>query len=154
MSIFKRKKLLVDPKVQGALLVRAAMYWAFSLSSITLLLLCWRIIAGPARPFYMHFDDMWFFYGPALVASIVLLPIVLLDTLRLSNRFVGPLFRVRTEMRKLARGERVEPLRFRDGDFWQEIAREFNAVAARVQGAPSEEVAAQGDGGPLVGASK
>jgi hypothetical protein len=36
-------------------------------------------------------------------------------------------------MRALARGEHVEPIEFRRGDFWKEFADEFNAVAARVQ---------------------
>ena len=46
----------------------------------------------------------------------------------------GPLVRLRRSMRALARGEHVEPIKFREGDFWQEFAEEFNAVAARVQG--------------------
>jgi hypothetical protein len=36
-------------------------------------------------------------------------------------------------MRELARGEHVEPIHFRDNDFWHDFAEEFNAVAARVQ---------------------
>ncbi len=129
-----RKQLLVDPKVQGALVLRAVFYWFVCLLTISMMLLCWRIVTGPARMFYTHFDDMWFHFGPAVVASTLLLPLVILDMLRLSNRFVGPLFRLRRAMRALARGETVEPIEFRGGDFWQDVAEEFNAVAARVQG--------------------
>ena len=129
-----RKQLLVDPKVQGALVLRAVLYWAVCLITITLMILCWRIVTGPARLFYTHFDDMWFHFGPAVVASTLLLPLLIVDMLRLSNRFVGPLFRLRRAMRALARGEYVEPVEFRGGDFWQEIADEFNTLAARVQG--------------------
>lgn len=144
-----RKQLLVDPKVQGALVLRAVLYWAVCLITITLMILCWRIVTGPARLFYTHFDDMWFHFGPAVVASTLLLPLLIVDMLRLSNRFVGPLFRLRRAMRALARGEHVEPVEFRGGDFWQEIADEFNTLAARVQGtqatppssAPSESEA-------------
>ena len=137
MSDFKRKRLFVDARVQGGLLLRAAAYWLFCLLSIMMIVLCWRILFGPARIFYKHFDDMWFHFGPALVASLLLLPLVLWDTLRFSNRFVGALFRFRRDMRALARGEHVEPLRFRKGDFWGEMAEEFNAVVARIQGEPS-----------------
>ena len=91
------------------------------------------LVTGPARVFYTHFDDMWFFYGPAAVASALLMPMVILDIVRVSNRFVGPLVRLRRSLRELARGEKVEPIRFREGDFWQEIAEEFNAVAARFE---------------------
>jgi hypothetical protein len=60
-----RKQLFVDAKVQGALVLRVVFYWFFCLLAIALMLLCWRIVTGPARIFYKHFDDMWFFYGPA-----------------------------------------------------------------------------------------
>jgi hypothetical protein len=101
--------------------------------TITLMLLCWRIVTGPARFFYTHFDEMWFNFGPALIASLVLLPLVVMDIVRLSNRFVGPLVRLRRGMRALARGEAVQPIQFRQGDFWQDFAEEFNGVVARMQ---------------------
>lgn len=127
-----RKRLFVDPKVQGALVIRVVCYWMICLVTITLMLLCWRIITGPARLFYTHLDDMWFHYGPALVASLVLLPLVIVDIVRLSNRFAGPMLRLRRNMRELAQGESVEPIAFREGDFWQDFAKEFNGVLARI----------------------
>jgi hypothetical protein len=129
----KRKQLFVDPKVQGALMLRVVLYWVVCVVTITLMLLCWRIVTGPARPFYTHFDDMWFHFGPALVASFLLLPLVVYDIVQMSNRFCGPLFRLRRCMRALARGEHVAPISFRDGDFWPEFAQEFNTLLARVQ---------------------
>ena len=132
-----RKQLFVDPRVQGALVGRVVLYWMVCLITLTLMILCWRIVTGPARMFYTHFSDMWFFYGPAFVASLLLLPLVIIDILRLSNRFTGPLIRLRRAMRELTRGERVYPIEFRDGDFWQEFANEFNALAAKLQG-PTE----------------
>ncbi len=129
----KRKQLFVDPKVQGALILRIVLYWIVCVVAITLALLCWRIITGPARMFYLHFDDMWFHFGPALVASFLLLPLVIYDVVKISNRFCGPLFRMRRSMRELARGEHVDPISFRDGDFWPEIAQEFNALLACTQ---------------------
>ena len=128
-----RRRFFVDPQVQGALILRVVLYWVVCLVTVTLMLLCWRIATGPARLFYTHFDDMWFHYGPVMVASCILLPLLIVDMVRLSNRFVGPLVRLRRAMRALAQGEHVEPISFRDGDFWLEFAQEFNAVLARVQ---------------------
>jgi hypothetical protein len=127
-----RKHLFVDYKVQGALINRVVIYWLVCLVTLTLMILCWRIITGPARMFYTHFDDMWFFYGPALIGSLLLLPLVVFDIVRLSNRFVGPLLRLRRSLRALARGEEVPLLEFREGDFWQDFAQEFNAIADRM----------------------
>jgi hypothetical protein len=128
-----RKQLFVDWRVQGALMLRAVLYWTVCLITISLMLLCWRILTGPARMFSTHFDEMWFQYGPALLASFILLPLVLVDVVRMSNRFAGPLVRLRRCMRALARGEHVEPVQFRGSDFWREFAEEFNAVVTRVQ---------------------
>jgi hypothetical protein len=128
-----RKHLFVDVKVQGALIARVVAYWLLCLIAVALMLLCWRIVTGPARIFYTHFDDMWFQYGPAAIGSLILLPLIVMDILRLSNRFVGPLLRLRRSLRALARGEDVEPIQFRCNDFWKDFAEEFNAVAARMQ---------------------
>jgi hypothetical protein len=128
-----RKQLFVDPKVQGALLLRTIGYWFFCLLTMALSLLLWRLFTGPARLFYLHFDDMLYWYGPAAVASLLVLPLVVIDCVRLSNRFAGPLYRLRRELRRLAAGEKVTPIHFRDGDFWLEFADEFNAVAKRMQ---------------------
>ena len=128
-----RKHLFVDYKVQGALINRVLIYWLVCLVTLTLMILCWRIITGPARMFYTHFNDMWFFYGPAAIASLLLVPLVVIDVVRLSNRFVGPLVRLRRAMRALARGDEVAPLEFREGDFWQDFAQEFNVIAERMQ---------------------
>ncbi|HLA83819.1 MAG TPA: hypothetical protein VJL29_03415 [Thermoguttaceae bacterium] len=129
-----RRQLFVDPQVQGALLWRAVLYAFMCIVAMVLMLLSWRIVTGPARAFYYHFDDMWFFQGPALVAFLFILPVILLDLVRLTNRFAGPMIRLRRSMRALARGEHVEPIHFRDKDFWHDFAEEFNAVVAQVQG--------------------
>jgi hypothetical protein len=134
----RRRQLFVDSKVQGALVMRVLLYWIVCLITITLMLLCWSIIRTP-RMFYTHFDDMWFHYGPALIASFILLPMVILDIVRLSNRFAGPLVRLRRAMRALAQGEEVRAIHFRENDFWQEFADEFNAIAARMQQLASAE---------------
>ena len=46
-----RKQIFVDAKVQGALVLRVALYWVFCLLTVALMLLCWRILTGPARLF-------------------------------------------------------------------------------------------------------
>ena len=127
-----RKSVFVDPTVQGALIVKIVLYWAVCLISVTATLLCWRIVVSPGWPVHVQLADLWSHYGPAAIAAILLLPLMIVDSVRLSNRFVGPLLRLRRSLRELARGEAVEPLEFRGADFWQEIADEFNAVRARV----------------------
>ena len=133
-----RKHLFIDPKVQGALATRVVLYWVVCVGAIFLMLLCWRILTGPARVFATHLDDMWFFYGPAMIASFLLLPMVIVDIIRLSNRFAGPMVRMRHAMRELARGEHVAKIHFREGDFWHDFAEEFNEMADAVQAKTSQ----------------
>ncbi len=132
---FARKKKFVDWNVQGTLLVRAVFYWAMCILNTGLVLLCWQIIVAPPGNFtsFFRFDLLWIDYRAALIASLFTLPIILIDVLNISHRFVGPNCRFRRAMRELAEGKEVDLIRFRGGDFWQEMAEEFNAVAIYVE---------------------
>ncbi len=128
-----RKRLLADCRVQGALIVRVVLYWLTCLLTMLLLLLAWNLITGPVRPLNTQLTELLKLYGPAAVASLLLLPLVTFDLLRVSNRFAGPTFRLRRALHDLARGKPVAAIRFREGDFWQEFADDFNTVAARAK---------------------
>jgi methyl-accepting chemotaxis protein len=128
-----RKRLFVDRKVQGTLMLRAVEYWFFCTATIGLSLLAWKLATGPDQPLYMFFLDAWQYFLPTAIASVLILPLLVFDILRLTNRFTGPLFRLRRELRRLAAGETVPPIRFRERDFWPDLADEFNATAQRME---------------------
>lgn len=141
MGIHNRRRFFVDFKVQGALLLRSVSYWGFCLLSITVMLIIWRVVSGPQQMFRDHLAEVWQRFAPALVASLLLLPLVLMDTVRLSNRFAGPVFRLRRSMKALVRGEKVQPIHFRDGDFWHDLADDFNILATRLTIVPGQATA-------------
>jgi len=149
MNPIRRSVFLVDRKVQGALMVRMIFYWLFCLLSITLMVVCWSVYSGPPRRFVDLFLDLYYRYLPALAASLILLPIVMMDVVRMSNRFVGPVMRLKTALQELADGRPAQPLNFRDDDFWRDLATEFNRAAARVsrdasqRSTPTEEMSAE-----------
>ncbi|HTQ40691.1 MAG TPA: hypothetical protein VMJ32_16835 [Pirellulales bacterium] len=128
-----RKRLFVDRKVQGALMLRAVEYWFCCVLTIALALLAWSLLTGPDQPLYQFFLDAWRFFLPTAVVSLLILPLLVYDIMKLSNRFTGPVYRLRRELRRLAAGENVSLLRFRDEDYWFELADEFNAVAQRME---------------------
>jgi hypothetical protein len=130
---YVRKHYFVDTKTQGALVFRIVLYWAVLMFDIAATFLFWRLVTSPIHDFNPYWDTTWFEFGPALLTSLLLLPAAIVDIIRFTNRFVGPILRLRRSMRALARGEHVEPIKFRRGDFWQEFADEFNAVLARMQ---------------------
>ena len=130
---FKRSRLFVDAKVQGALVLRTFAYWWMCLLILTIWLVGWRVLNEPADLFSAHLAAVWNQFGPAAIASFLLLPIVLVDIIRLSNRFAGPMYRMRREIRNLVKGDPVEGIRLRDGDFWQDFATDLSQVIARYQ---------------------
>ena len=142
-----RKRFFVDYRVQGALIVRIVLYWLICLLTMMFLLLGWDMIKDPNRPLNAHLAGLWAVYGSTAVASLVLLPAVIFDILRLSNRFAGPLFRLRRSMHDLAQGRPVAAVRFRQGDFWQEFADDFDTVAARAKEAkrPPDPISPAGE---------
>jgi hypothetical protein len=128
-----RKRLFVDSKVQGALLARTAVYWLGCIAVMSAMLICWEVFATPGSIREIKFDQIWYRLAPALVMSLLLLPFMLLDVVRITNRMVGPVYRMRNYMRRLAEGKPVTPLQFRQDDFWQEMADEFNSLATIVE---------------------
>lgn len=130
-KVIKRKRYLVDARLQGTVALRVVMYWLGCMSLATVALVTWRTLTGPARMFYTHLDDIWFQYGALYVILLSFLPLFVIDSIRMSNRFAGPVYRLRRAFQDLAAGKEVAPIHFRDTDFWQEVAADFNAAMAQ-----------------------
>lgn len=156
MKPFQRKKLFVEPRVQRAFLLRAVAYWVMCVLMVMLLLLFTSMLAEPVHSLAPEADGPLLRLGPTVICAVLFLPVVVYDFLRVSNRLVGPVVRLRKAMRALAAGEHVEPLRFRDGDFWQEFADEFNAVARLVHasGGCCAKHSDESPAGELIGAGE
>jgi hypothetical protein len=122
----KRRRILIDNKVQLALARRVVGYWMFCLLSASFMVLCWEVVIGTKGSAADTFGRTLGRYAPVLVATFVVVPMVLVDAIRWSNRFAGPLVRFRRSMRQLADGKSVAPLKFREGDYWQDLADSFN----------------------------
>jgi len=132
MSLHKRRQFFIDRPIQSALLVRATLYWTVSLLVQLLLVFFFSIISSSPDSFYANSDHLWRHIQLAVVAAGLVLPMILLDIVKLSHRWVGPVFRLRTSLHALSRGEMVAPIRFREGDFWQELAGDFNVIATEL----------------------
>ncbi len=128
-----RNKIWIDRSVQGALVKRVVTYWLHCLVTVAFMMTLWLVLTDPPRSSSDLFTRLFTDYGPVLVASLLLLPLVIVDCVRLSNRFVGPLFRLRRALRDLADGRDVPEQHFRQGDFWQDFADDFNRLSQRVR---------------------
>lgn len=129
----KRSRLLVDPSVQWSIAGRILMHWGFFLLCLVSIGAMVRILVAVGnQPFSEAWRSAAFSQIPTLGVMFVLMPIFLRDTLKLSNRFAGPMFRLRTALKSLSGDEQTKPIKFRGGDFWQEAAEDFNEIVAKV----------------------
>jgi hypothetical protein len=133
----RRKRLTTDSAVQWALVRRILWHWTYFLVLSVTLLPAWVAIAS------WDIINTSLSFGDAIVSAFVrvlplavfflaLVPLIIYDVLRLSNRFVGPVCRLHTAIKRLAAGEEVRPLRLRRDDFWQSVIADFNILAEQV----------------------
>ena len=128
----KRFQLLVDPITQKSLLMRATFYWMTSLTLMGLLMSIQIGLAHSSLTFDEKFAKVLEAIGPAMLAALFLLPLFLFDCVRFSNRFAGPIRRIRGHLKQLAETGKTEELKIRQGDFWCDLAEEVNRVAERM----------------------
>jgi hypothetical protein len=143
----KRRQLLVNPAVQIKLMLRIVVYWLLFMLATTSFLYAWYARMTPHRTAQATWNDLLFQYGPVAIMTLILVPILMCDMLRLSNRFLGPMYRLQNQMRLAAEGQRVNPIYFRDGDLWMDFAADFNRLLARIQG-PTTSPAKSADSAP------
>jgi len=129
MALLRRKRNLVDFEVQTSLLRRMALQWVLFLVINALALYGWTfLLSGAEDQVGGHLAQFIQHYTPVLLVSLALLPVFLLDAAKLSNRFVGPILRVRRALAEAASGKELKPIVFRENDFWQSLADDLNCV--------------------------
>ncbi len=129
-----RNRLLVDPAVQYSIGIRVLLHWMLFISCLVMSGVAIRMItlAGDV-PFADALRLAVKAQIPVIVVATLLVPVFLRDTLRLSNRFAGPMFRLRQAIESLSSGKENRPLKFRKTDFWQPVASSFNLVITEVE---------------------
>ncbi len=134
MKIPRRKRNLVDFEVQSSLLRRLVVHWILSLLVNAIALYAWTfLLLGSDGALEDHVSYFAKLYFPVLVVSLALFPVFLLHASKLSNRFVGPIVRVRQTLAAAAKGDDVPPLKFRENDFWSTLAEDLN-TALKLEG--------------------
>ncbi len=127
--IAKRTQILVDPKVQWAIARRIVLHWCcFVIGLVTVNVMLRMMFTISDESLAESLRRALVAQMSLVVVMLTMLPMFLLDTMKLSNRFAGPMYRIRTALVKIPGGGPMAPLKFRTGDFWQEVAEDFNLV--------------------------
>lgn len=133
-----RKKLLVNRDVQGAIICRTVLHWFFYLAAIVLIVVVFKVWEDPSQMAIRLVFSSFVDFAPAVIASVVLLPLMVYDTLKETHRVAGPIYRLQCEMQRLTNGKQYRELRFRDGDHWYNVADTFNELAKQYDDQRSE----------------
>ena len=132
-TLRQRRKIFIDPAVQGAIVRQALIHWMSALGVAAVCLFLLQVVwDGVDKSFAHHLTAIWARYGMVLVVMICMFPFFAYDSIRLSHRFVGPIFALRVALRKLADGQTIPEVAFRKNDFWNELSRDVNQIAARL----------------------
>lgn len=146
MSGLKRKQNFVDTNVQGGLIQRILLHWGMFFFVTMLAVIGIKTLLGD--PSYSLSQRVYAELKDFLILSVIFLsvfPAFILDTVRFSNRFVGPIVRLRRHLVELGQQGATKDVKFRDNDFWQAVATEFNGVnqLVRSQQAQIQELQAE-----------
>lgn len=134
MSDERRTQVFCDREIQGSLMWRAIYYWCFGLFATGFFVFLWSAAVTMTEMSSIGIcNELARLFGPAVVGSLVMLPIVVYDVFQQSNAFAGPVYRLRVALRKLAEGEPVTPIRLRDGDMLTDVVEDFNTVLRRIE---------------------
>src|SRR5689334_573100 len=114
MANIKRGTRCVDWHVQGALIGRTLLHWAwFSIGSFAMVfglhVLTGVITSSPESSATPILWGMWNQYKVLVISLISLVPFFCLDLILWSHRFVGPMVRIRRVVRDLASGKSAQP---------------------------------------------
>jgi hypothetical protein len=134
MSNYKRKKLLIDPATQLALARSVASNWLCFLALVILLAVCMEtIVQYPNQSLASLAQGVCHRHAQTFILILLTCPLFIFRSIKFSHRFAGPIWRLRHELRRLKEGSSIQPIHFRKGDFWTDLAEDFNAVLRRLE---------------------
>ncbi len=129
----RRTKHFVDTRVQGSLARRIILHWLLFLAVGAFVAFLLQVLSNPFRPLAAHVHDMWWTHGPFLLVLAFLLPVFVVDSIKLSHHFAGPIYNLRRALHGIVMGEKPRKLKFRKLDFWHELADDYNAMLAKLE---------------------
>ncbi|MCA9193063.1 MAG: hypothetical protein KDB03_14915 [Planctomycetales bacterium] len=127
-----RQQYWVDRPVQLILVLRVSLYWLLGFVSVAIAAASYQYNKHPNWSYAEHSRQLFEAFWPWLPTVLLVLPLVMFDIIRLSNSFVGPIYRLRRHLDKLIENPTSPALSFRHGDYWQDIALPINLLQGEI----------------------
>lgn len=128
----RRKKGPLRLEVQRKVAIRLTTQWFSAAIVAVVLTLLVQYFNNPTLPADERSALQSQLWGPMALAFLATAPIVVLDLARFAHSVAGPIVRLRRLVGELADGKPVQPVSFRKGDQWHDLAHEFNRLLAEV----------------------
>lgn len=132
MGRAQRKRYFIDPAVQAGLMKRLVVYIGASMIFFTMPIAFAKTVMHPEIMFTEHVLTVYATHWPILLMMIAFLPFALNDAVRFSNRFAGPIYRMRCELKRFENRQPMNRIKFRKRDFWHDLADSMNMVSDRI----------------------
>jgi hypothetical protein len=142
---FHRTKIYLGWKIHGRIVAQVAVFWiAYHVILFAALFALEYLQRLPvylgnephaaAAPFLESFIHH---YAWMALFPIVVLPILLFDSTRLTHRVVGPLKRLEGVFQRMTRGEAISEVSFREHDLMEGVEEALNAYLATLRSSNS-----------------
>jgi hypothetical protein len=127
-----RQQVWIDKSVQGVLVGRVVLYWLCGVLYVGVGSACFQYYQNPDSSLLDHMTVLFHQIWPWLPTAILVLPLAIYDVVRLSNMFVGPIYRLRKHFSLLHSDMNSTPLNFREDDYWLDLPNMVNEMQAEI----------------------
>ena len=121
---------MVSWSVQGPVLIRLIVHLVTFVSAMAcMVMVFWMAMGnGPTKTVQQAEFNIAFWYGflPFTICGVVLLPFILWDMMRITNRIAGPLYRFETILREFEETGVMPKAKLRDNDLMMDFCQHFN----------------------------
>jgi hypothetical protein len=138
MILRPRKRFFIHSGIQGALMVRLLVQWGLFVGMTCIVSLALQWLLDPLAPAEERMLQLRISLGSFVLVSLCLLPIFIKDAVFFSHRFVGPVIRLQSEMRKVDEVCELRTFKLRARDYWQDLAEDYNGLVERLQSSVRE----------------
>ncbi len=126
MTRMKRDQHYVEPAIRATIVKRLVFYWCACIMFSTLPLIIGTTLAAPNTTVAAHIGQLAERYWQVYLMIIGILPFAIKDAMRVANRTLGPLARLRVELDRFKRTGEFHPVKTRNEDFLAELIGQIN----------------------------
>ena len=130
-----RLKKMINWSVQGPIVNRLLLHvLAYNAATLCLLMLVYGVRTSLAaiteQPTMTSPLTFWQQAAPVMVCMLIMVPYMVWDLMKLTNRIAGPLHRFESLLKDFIKSGTLNPANLRDGDLLTDFQAQFNEFAA------------------------